>query len=39
MLKRFTRRIAHGCAVVIFSLLEVLGLPKLHVRNEEDSTR
>ena len=39
MLKRLTRRIAHDCAVVVFSLLEVLGIPKLQVPDEEDSAR
>ncbi len=37
MLKRFTRRIVHDLAVVVFSLLEVLGIPKLRPGDEQDS--
>ena len=35
-MKRLTRKIAHALAVTVFSLLEVLGIPKLDVRADRD---
>jgi hypothetical protein len=29
MLKRLTRRLAHGIAVAVYALLELLGLPRV----------
>ena len=38
-MKRLTRKIAHVFAVTVFSLLEVLGIPKLDVDTDRDGHR
>jgi len=37
MLRRLTQRIVHDIAVAVFSLLEVLGVPRVERHDEEDA--